>query len=130
MSTVKSKRRLFLFGAGILLLAYGFWPTPLRPVILYAYSDNALGMWGLTLFKDGQFTITLPAAYESGRFHLSGDTIELHYNESGAGLPQAYLINRSKKQIDELNRVAGWWKRTTNLNWAELHFDSTRYYAR
>ena len=87
-------------------------------------------MWGLTLFKNGQFDITLPAAYESGHFKLSGDTVVLQYDEPARGLPQAYLVNRSKKKIDELQRVEGRWVCTKNLNWAELHMDSTQYYAR
>lgn len=87
-------------------------------------------MWGLTLFKNGQFDITLPAANEQGRFSILGDTIELRYAAPSKDLPAAYFINRSKNRVDELQRVSGKWTVAHNGNWAELQYDSTRYYPR
>jgi hypothetical protein len=127
----KPKNRWLLFAVVVgLLLTYALWPNPVRPAMLSAYSDNAFGMWGLTLFRDGQFDISLPAAQESGRFNLSADTVELLYDAPKAFLPSAYLINRNKKRIDELHRIAGKWTITDNMNWAELRYDSTQFYTR
>lgn len=117
-------------GAGAAGLVYIFWPQPMRPAILYAYSDNAFAMWGLTLFKDGQFDITLPAANENGQFRVIGDTIVLQYVAPANALPAAYLINRRRNQIDELQRVSGKWVVVHRGNWAALQYDSTRYYPR
>ena len=130
MSGMKGKRQFLAVGALAGVLTYIFWPQPTRPAILRAYSDNAFGMWGLTLFKDGQFDITLPAANEQGLFRVLGDTIELQYVTPSKALPAAYFINRSKNQIDELQRVSGKWTVTHNGNWAALQYDSTRYYTR
>ena len=128
MNRAKGRWRLLTIAITLLLLTYALWPRPVRPAILFAYSDNALGMWGLTLFKDGQFDLTLPASYENGRFKLSADTVLLQYDEPTAGLPAAYLINRTRNQVEELSRIAGKWTVTHRGNWAEIHYDSTRYY--
>jgi hypothetical protein len=127
---MRRKNRWFLT-AGLLAagFVYALWPQPVRPTILYAYSDNAFGMWGLTLFKDGRFTITLPASYEEGLFSLSPDTVWLHYNKPDANLPTAYLINRDRKKIEELSKTGNKWSIANRGNWAELQYDSTRFYA-
>lgn len=125
------KRRRLLLGLlalGLLLLA--LWPASIRPAVLHTYSDNAFGMWGLTLYQDGQFTIYLPADQSSGQYKVIGDTIELHYPGQEKHLPAAYLINRERRRIDELELVAGRWHVREANNWAALAFDSTRYYGR
>jgi hypothetical protein len=130
MSMIKGKRRFLAAGVMAGVLTYAFWPQPVRPAIFYAYSDNTFSMWGLTLYKDGRFYMTLPAAYEEGHFFVSGDTITLQYDNPSVELPAAYFINRNRKQIEELCRVSGKWTVTHNGNWAALQYDSTRYYSR
>ena len=128
----KARRRTVwsVAGASLLLGAYAFWPKPIRPAILYAYSDNAFSMWGLTLYKDGQFYATLPASYEKGLFRVIADTIELQYEAPSKGLPAAYFINRERRLIEELQRISGRWVVVHRGNWADLYYDSTRFYAR
>jgi hypothetical protein len=87
-------------------------------------------MWALSLYKDGGFHLSLPAAEEDGQFQLTGDTIELHYATPAPQLPAAYLINRRQKKLDELHRVAGRWAVTDNANWMQLQQESVRQYHR
>jgi hypothetical protein len=99
-------------------------------MVLYAYSDGFAGQWGLTLYKDGDFQVYLPASEAAGRFQLVGDTVVLHYQPPAPGLPEAYFISRKNRKIDELHQVAGKWTPTSTNNWATLHIDSTQYYQR
>ncbi|MCC2547575.1 hypothetical protein LJY25_14050 [Hymenobacter sp. BT175] len=117
-------RRWLLIPLGLLigLLAYELL-KPERPMILSAYADNFAGQWGLSLYKDGDFQLFLPAASGTGRFQVLGDTVILHYAAARPSMPAAYLINRKGKKIDELQQVAGKWVLAPLNNWAVLQFD-------
>ena len=130
MSKVPRRTVWLVAGASVLLGAYAFWPKPIQHAILYAYSDNAFSMWGLTLYKDGRFFATLPTSHEKGRFRVIADTIELQYETPSTELPAAYFINRERRQIEELQRISGRWVVVHRGNWAELYYDSTQYYTR
>ncbi|MCA8832766.1 hypothetical protein [Hymenobacter pini] len=124
------KRKKLLLPPILSLLLFFCWPTPARRTVLHAYSDNAFGMWGLTLYLDGHFDVYLPTNQSSGRFRLTGDTIELYYSEKSAGFPAAYLINRQQQRLDKLENHQGKWVNSPNTNWMALTFDSTRHYFR
>lgn len=98
-------------------------------VLLYAYTDGFAGQWGLTLYKNGDFQMYLPASNGAGRYQLIGDTVVLYYVPQTQGMPAAYFINHKERKIDELHQVAGKWVQTPYNNWAMIHFDSTRYYT-
>ena len=111
----------------VALASYAFWPQPKRRVVLDAYSDSFAAGWALTLYKDGRFHVSVPSVEGAGRFELDGDTVVLHYDKPSAGLPEAYLIDRSRRKITGLKQINHKWSVANDGNWAALRVDSTQY---
>lgn len=120
-------RRLIVLGLLLLGVAalYRWLHTPHRVPVFSSYSDNFAGMWGLTLYRDGGFSETLPGTSNAGRFRLTGDTVELHYDDAAELPPAAYCIDRSTGKIYKLRRGLGrWLADDTGRDWSAIQLDS------